>query len=208
MTMAEGAALPDEPLHLPTIAQGLPPVPAPALDPYLDAAAACFARHGISRTGVPDIARELDVSRTTVYRQIGTVEQAARLLLARELHRFLAHLPSALEGASGPETVTRLIGAVVRFAREHPVLHKVLADEPELLGPYLTRELPDLVGRVSTMAAPLLAQAMNQQFIRRCDPEVLAEFLVRTTISVILAPPPGDVVAFLDETIMPIVKPS
>lgn len=207
MTLAE-SALPHDPLHLPSITQGLPPAPPADLDPYLDAAAACFARHGISRTSVPDIARELGISRTTVYRQCGTVEQAARLLLARELHRLLAHLPGVLEGATGPETVTRLLAAVVLFAREHPVLAKVLADEPELIGPFLTGELPALVARVSTIATPLLERAMTAGLIHRRDPAVLAEFLVRTTISLVLAPPPGDLSEFLDQTVLALLAPA
>lgn len=205
MTIVE--ELPDEPLHLPSLAQGLPPVPPPELDPYLDAAATCFARHGISRTSVPDIARELGISRTTVYRQVGTVEQAARLLLARELHRFLAHLPAVLAGAVGPETVTRLLAAVVVFAREHPVLAKVLADEPELIGPFLTSDLHALVDRVSTIATPLLDRAMDAGLVHRRDPAVLAEFLVRTTISLALAPPSGDLAGFLDQTVLPVLAP-
>lgn len=207
MTLAE-AALPDEPLHLPSIAQGLPPAPPGDLDPYLDAAATCFARHGIGRTSVPDIARELGISRTTVYRQVGTVEQAARLLLARELHRFLDRLPAVLEGAVGPETVTRLVAAVVHFAREHPVLAKVLADEPELIGPFLTGELPELVARVSAIATPLLERAMDSGLIRHQDAVVLAEFLVRTTVSLVLAPPPGDLGAFLDQTVLALLAPA
>lgn len=204
---AEGA-LPEAPLHLPSIAQGLPPVPADALDLYLDAAATCFARHGIGRTGVPDIARELGVSRTTVYRQVGTVEQAARLLLARELHRFLARLPSVLDGAVGAETITRLIAEVVRFARRHPVLAKVLDHEPELIGPFLIEDLAALVARVSGIATPLLERAMTTGLIRRQDPEVLAEFLVRTAVSLVLAPPPGDLDAFLDQTVLALVAPA
>jgi AcrR family transcriptional regulator len=200
-------ALPDVPLHLPSLAAGLPPVPSHDLDPYLDAAAVCFARHGIGRTSVPDVARELGVSRTTVYRQVGTVEDAARSLLARELHRFLAWLPEVLDGATGPETVTRLIAAVTRFAREHPVLSKVLADEPELIGPFLTAELPDLVGRVSSIATPLLDRAMTTGLVHRRDPAVLAEFLVRVTISLVLAPPAGDLDAFLDQTVLPVLVP-
>lgn len=199
--------VPNDPLHLPSLAQGLPPVPPAELDPYLDAAAACFARHGVSRTSVPDIARALGVSRTTVYRQVGTIEQAARLLLARELHRLLAQLPRVLEGATGPETVTRLLEAVTLFARRHPVLAKVLADEPGLIGPFVTADLADLVSRVSAIATPLLERAMDAGLVHQRDPAVLAEFLVRTTISLVLAPPSIDLDAFLDQTILPILTP-
>jgi AcrR family transcriptional regulator len=194
---------------LPSASAALPAVPSPALDPYLDAAAVCFARHGLSRTGVPDIARELGVSRTTVYRQVGTVEQAARLLLARELHRLLARLPALVEGATGPETFVRLIAVIVNYAREHHVLAKVLADEAEVIGPLLAGdELPELVLRVSTIASPLLVQAMDAGLVRRRDPDLLADFLVRVVVSLVLAPPPGELEAYLRETILPLLVPA
>ena len=202
------AALPDEPFHLPSIAHGLPEVPPRELDPYLDAAAVCFARHGIGRTGVPDIARELGISRTTVYRRVGTIEQAARLLLARELHRLLAQLPDVLEAATGPRAVTRLIAAITSYARQHPVLHKVLADERELIGPFLAGDdFLELVARVSAIGTPLLERAMAAGLVRRRDPSILAEFLVRTTISLVLAPPTGDLDTFLEETVLAVVEP-
>ena len=72
-------------LPLPVLEAGLPPAPPAELDPYLDAAARCLARHGIGRTSVQDVARELGVNRATVYRQVGTVEDMVRLLVAREL---------------------------------------------------------------------------------------------------------------------------
>lgn len=205
--MTNREPLPEQPLHLPTIAEGLPPAPDTHLDPYLDAAAACFARHGVGRTSIPDIARELGISRTTVYRQVRTVEEAARLLLARELHRFLNILPAALEGAAGPEAVTRLLAAIVRFTREHPVMSKVLADEPELIGPFLTRDLTDLVARIAGITTPLVERAMAAGLIRRHDPPALAELLVRTTVSLVLAPPAGDLEAFLDKTVVPLLTP-
>src|SRR3546814_20607382 len=73
-------------------ALGLPTLPSPALDPYLDAAARCFVRHGLRRTRVTDIADDVGVSRVTVYRPVGTVEAAARLLLAPEPDRLVTSL--------------------------------------------------------------------------------------------------------------------
>ena len=107
----------------------VPPMPPAELDAYLDAAAACFLRHGVSRTRVPDVAAEVGVSRVTVYRQVGTVENMARLLLARYLHRLLVRLPAAMRGATGPETIVRLLETIIEHARSHPVLMKVLRDE-------------------------------------------------------------------------------
>lgn len=192
----------------PRPAIGLPDAPPGALDPYLDAAVRCFARHGIRRTSVQDVARELGVDRTTVYRQVGTVEQQVRLVIARDLHRLLAVLPADVSSITGVATVVELLDAAVTFARAHPVLAKVLAHEPELLGPFLVSDLPALVGRIADVLAPLLDAAMAQDRLARRDPVVIAEWLVRVAVSLVLAPPPGDTRTFLAEVLEPALAPA
>lgn len=194
--------------HLVIPAAALPPVPPAEMDPFLDAAARCFARHGIRRTSVPDIAREASTSRTTVYRQVGTVDTAAALLLARDLHRLLISLRGELDGADGPESLIRLIGAVVSFCAGHPVLRKVLTDEPEIATPFLTAEFRSIIDRVSDVVVPLLERAMDDGKIRPGNPRVLADFLVRITVSVLLSPPPGELSDFLEQVVLPTIRPA
>lgn len=186
---------------------GVPEPPPPALDPLLDAAERCFARHGIGRTSVQDVARELGVNRTTVYRQVGNVEEMSRLLLARELHGVLADLPSVVDAGAGPETIVDLMTAIVTFASEHPVLVKVREVEPELLGAMLVVDLPPLLSRVSAGVTPLLAAAMDAGVLARRDPEVVADWLVRIALSVVAVPPAGPLRAYLAELVVPALRP-
>lgn len=195
-------------LVLPGLASGIPASPPTSADPFLDAAARCFARHGIKRTSVQDVARELRVNRATVYRQIGNIDQQVRLLLARDLHRLLASLPATLSEATGPETIVELLDAIVTYAREHPVLAKVLADEADLIGPFLVSDMPELVGRVAAAITPLLDAAMASRVLARRDPVVVAEWVVRVGVSLILAPPPGDLSRFIAELLVPALSPS
>jgi AcrR family transcriptional regulator len=195
-------------LPLPVLSEGIPGPPPPELDVYLDAALACFTRHGIQRTSVQDVARELRVNRATVYRQVGNVEQMVRLLLARELHHLLQRLPTQLAESSGPDTVVQLLAAIVDYARSHPVLVKVLADEPELIGPFLVSDLPSLVARVANQLAPLLEWGMRTGQLAPRDPVVVAEWLVRTALTLVIAPPPGDVRRFLAELLVPALTPT
>ena len=44
--------------------------------------------------------------------------------------------------------------------------------------------------------------------LARRDPRVLAEWLVRQTVTLILAPPEGDLHAFLAELLVPALTPS
>ncbi|MDN5857862.1 MAG: TetR/AcrR family transcriptional regulator [Pseudonocardia sp.] len=190
----------------------LPPVlltpPSAALDHYLDATARCFLRYGVRRTSVQDVAQELGVNRTTVYRQVGTVDQQAMLLLVRDAHRLLAALPAKVRRPVGPGTVIELMAAVVRRAREHPVLAKVLADEPDLVGTYVTRDSAALIELVTGMLRPMLEGAMAGGAIARRDPVVLAEWLVRITVSLILTPPPVELEEFLAQILLPALTPT
>jgi AcrR family transcriptional regulator len=186
---------------------GIPPVPDAALDTYLDAAARCFSRFGITRTRVPDVAAEIGVSRVTVYRQVGTVEDMARLLLARDLNRLLETLPAAIDGAVGPETIVRMVETIIEHAHAHPVLTKVLRDEPQVLGPLLVSDLGTVAGRVADVVAPILDALMTSGQLARRDPRIVAEWLVRQTVTLILAPPAGGLRGYLSELIVPALTP-
>jgi AcrR family transcriptional regulator len=191
---------------LPGLAATVPAPPA-SVDPYLDAAVRCFTRHGIGRTSVQDVARELKVDRTTVYRQVGNIDSIVRLLAGRELHRFLGELPGRLTGLRGPEAIVDLLAAVVEHAQHHPVLRKVLADEPELIGPFIVAELPMMIDLMAAAATPLLHAGMDAGELAPRDPERLAQMLVRLCMPLVLAPPPGDVHTVLAELLLPVLTP-
>lgn len=192
---------------LPTLASALP-APPRSIDPFLDAAARCFARHGIGRTSVQDVARELKVDRTTVYRQVGNIPSIVRLLAGRELHRLLEDLPTRLTGLRGPEAVVDLLATLVEAGRGHPVLEKVLRDEPELIGPFIVAELPMMIDLVAAAAAPILQSAMDVGELAARDATHLAQMLVRLCLPLALAPPPGDVREPLAELLLPVLTPT
>jgi len=192
-------------LALPRIARGLPAPPPASLDVYLDAAARCFARYGVQRTSVQDVAQELRVNRTTVYRQVGNVESMVRLLSAREIHRLLAALAQHARQHLTPTDVVELIATAVDFARAHPVVIKIVNDEPELLGLSLP-DVPDVLGRVASVIAPLLGAAMVAGELARRDPIVVAEWLARVAVTAVIAPPPGDLRLFLSEILIPALE--
>ena len=190
---------------LPALARGLPPPPDAALDPYLDAAEGCFARHGISRTAVADIAKEMGVSRTTVYRQVGSVDNVVRLMAARELHRFQQTVPSAIGGAGGPEGFVRIVASMIRFVWKNPVLKKVLRDEPGILGQFFADDLLDLVGAVADIITPAIEVAMATGMIRKQDPVALGEWVTRLAGALVLAPPTTDLDELLAAMFLPIL---
>lgn len=213
--MSAGASVPAAPEARATIdamtdspalaALGLPPVPSPALDPYLDAAGRCFARHGLRRTRVTDIAEEVGVSRVTVYRQVGTVEDVARLLLARELDRLVTSLVPKLMTADDADGVVSVIASAVEFATSHPVLSKVVRDEPELVGAFVITELPTLIDRLLVLAEPVVRRLADLDRASRFDIPVLGEWVARVVITMVVAPPAEPPEEFLGKVMLPVL---
>jgi AcrR family transcriptional regulator len=177
------------------------------VDPYLDAFARLVQRNGLERTRVRDVADEVGVNRVTVYRQVGTVRDMTHLLFERELQRSL---PDVTGWASADDAVTALVSLlaeVVRVFRAHPVLTKVIEDEPHLLGPYLLRDLPEVLGRSAYVSEGLLTWAMEGGRLARRDPARVGEWIARVLVTAVLAPPEGSLEEFFDEGLRPLLQP-
>ncbi len=185
-----------------------PGPPTTDADPYLDAFARVVQRHGLSRTRVQDVAEEVGVNRVTVYRQVGTVKDMTQLLFERELQRAL---PDTTAWASADDAVTALVellAETVRVFRAHPVLTKVIEDEPHLLGPYLIRDLPEVLGRSAHVSTALFTLAMEGGRIAPRDPARLGDWVARVLVTAVLAPPPGSLHAFFDAGLRPLLEPT
>jgi AcrR family transcriptional regulator len=191
----------------PLLTDRLPLPPDPALDPVLDAATRSLASHGISKTTLSDIAREMGVAPSTVYRKVGSVDNVTMLIFAREAQRFLERIPATLTTATGPTAITRLMADAITTLADHPVAAKVLRDEGDYLGRMVTRQLDPLLAQGVEVAAPLLAAAMAAGLIRQQDPQLLAHWLLRIALAALVAPPPGDLQANLDDLLLPLLTP-
>ena len=196
-----------EVIDLATIITGLGEAPGADLDPFLDAAAKCFARHGLKRTSVQDVARELGVDRTTVYRQVGTIAQQAKLLAARELQRLVASIPGRAPQPVGPDGIIEIMASVIDDVRGHPVMAKLLADDTDTITLSTVVELPPLLGRVAGVLAPMLSVAMESGVVARRDPAILAEWLIRLVVTLVLVPPLTELRPFLSELLLPALRP-
>jgi AcrR family transcriptional regulator len=186
---------------------GLPDLPPPVLDPYLDAATRCFVRYGLERTTVQDVAAEMGVNRGTIYRQIGTIEQQLRLLAARDVRHFLFSVPARVRGLNGPELVVELAAIGVEDARRHPVLAKILSDEPQLVGNILERHIGKVRDRVVPVVAALCRADMEVGLLRAMDPVVLASWIVRIVVTLVVLEPEVELRSYLAEVLVPALTP-
>ncbi|MHB8438346.1 MAG: TetR/AcrR family transcriptional regulator [Acidimicrobiales bacterium] len=188
---------------------GLPPRPPRTLDPTLDAVERCLARYGLHRTSMTDIARELNIARTTLYRQLSSVEEAVALVASRQLHRFLDDLAARLlrPGAVVADAFIGAVASAVREARSHPVTLRVLEDEPEIVGTLVTRDLQSWASQIADVLTPMLDTAMKAGTIRRADPAIAAQWLVRVVAALVVLPPAGDLDAALLYGLRPLLAP-
>ncbi|HMK63562.1 MAG TPA: TetR/AcrR family transcriptional regulator [Acidimicrobiales bacterium] len=186
----------------------LPPRPGPSMARLLDATERCLARYGIRRTSMSDIAREMHVARTTLYRQVSSVEEAVALVASRQLHRFLDDLLSLLSspGGVGPAAFIEAIAGAVRFARSDPVCRRVLEDEPDLLGSLVAHDLRPHATQVANALTPIVAAAMEAGAIRSGDPRLSAQWMVRVVAALVALPPEGDLEDMLHYALEPVLS--
>ncbi|MEV5975290.1 TetR/AcrR family transcriptional regulator [Streptomyces sp. NPDC051921] len=107
-------------------------------DPVLDAARDCVLAVGVRRTTLTDVARRAGVSRMTLYRRWPDVRSLVGDLMTREWIAVAADaMPTA--GDDGPVRARIVEGLVAGAAafRAHPLFHKILDVDPELLLPYV-----------------------------------------------------------------------
>jgi AcrR family transcriptional regulator len=207
---AENAAADPLAAMLTAVLARLPERPASGLDRALDATSACLARHGLARTSMTDVAREMGVARSTLYRHFGSVEDAAWALLAREAWRFFDAFGEVAASGAGPRSVIELAVRFVRFTATHPVVARLLHEEPDFVGKVVTRHMAALVDHAAAVVTPLMATAMDNEVIGRHDPVRLAKWMGRVVAICILAPPGGDVESgeleqTLEEMLLPVL---
>lgn len=204
----QDAAAEAEVVTFPLLTEQLPDVPPAALDPVLDATVECIARHGLAKTSLSDIARELGVAPSTVYRKVGSVENAVQLVMARERHRMLVRLPELIEGVTGPRVITVFLAECIESTRANPMVDKIMRDEIDWVGRLATRRLEESLTRTAELSVPRLVAAMKAGYVREQDPLALAHWIARITFACLLAPPPGDLRVALDVLLLPVLDPA
>lgn len=154
----------------------------------LDATLATVSAHGLARLSLEDVAREAAVSRQTVYRYFGSKEALVTEMILREEETFIA---SVLEAAAAHTDVRAAIEAAIArallAAREHPLLDRLLATEPEALLPFLTTG----GGPVLSAARPILEGLLGSRLPTAEAAQVrrVADLATRLFISYAINPP-------------------
>jgi AcrR family transcriptional regulator len=161
----------------------------------LDAAFERVNAVGLSRTTVEDVARTAGVTRQTVYRYFSSKDHLITMLLIREEERLLAGVRLRFDGRKDFEDgLADALLFCLRFARGHPLLHRLLATDAETLLPYLTTRAGPLIVRARSTVIDLLKArgGLSADLLDSC-----ADALVRIVLSYAVTPPedPPELVA-------------
>lgn len=156
----------------------------------LEAAFEAATTFGLSRLTVDDVARQAGVSRQTVYRYFDSKDDLVTALVAREEEAFLEGVRRAharhdrLEDAMAEAVLFCLTAA-----REHPLLGRLLASEPEVLLPYLTTRAGTVVARARQVLEELAGgrSGVRSELVHRT-----ADVAVRAMISYAITPSEDD----------------
>ncbi len=153
----------------------------------VEAAYACVARWGMSKTTVEDVAREAGISRATVYRTFpGGRDELMDAVVAWATLEFFVRLYEQVRDAQTLEEVMeRGIVFAHRAILEHDVLQRVLQTEPEKLLPALTVESNRIRAGVADFLEPYLVERGLADGV---DLAEAADFLARMLLSYMGSP--------------------
>jgi len=149
-------------------------------DRVIDAALACWARVGLAKTTLDDVAREAGCSRATVYRHFPGKQPLVAAAIGREADRLSAEVVDA--AAPSPTLADAAVAVVTTGARllmSHGALAFVVTVEPESILPHISFAggdalLAEVARRIAPAFTPYLAPEHTHRF---------AEWLARMSLS-------------------------
>ncbi|MEV1051956.1 TetR/AcrR family transcriptional regulator [Streptomyces sp. NPDC049887] len=148
-------------------------------DAVLDAARDCVLAVGVRRTTLTDVARRAGVSRMTLYRRWPDVRTLVGDLMTREWIALAvgAMPPADPGGPTRTRLVDGLVGGVSAF-RAHPLFHKIVDVDPELLLPYVLDRRGASQDALLGLITGALAEGHADGSVRRLHPDRQARSLL------------------------------
>lgn len=136
----------------------------------LDATLDVMGRVGITGLALEDVAVEAGLSRQTLYRHFGSRDALITATILREEAELLDLMRTASDRHDDIQgALTAAFETCISWARSHPLLDQLLADDPEALLPFLI----DNEGPVLLAARPLVEEVLLER-LPEVDPDRVA----------------------------------
>jgi AcrR family transcriptional regulator len=139
----------------------------------LDAAARRVEAVGLTRTTLTDVAKAAGLSRMTIYRRYGSVEEIMQDLMTREFNALVLTLPHELAAVTRGQIVEQIVTTADALS-SHPLFLRILAADPQLLLPYVTVRDGQFQRHAAEVLTSVLKAAIAAGEVRNDDPERLA----------------------------------
>ncbi|MFF7178081.1 TetR family transcriptional regulator [Streptomyces sp. NPDC008121] len=148
-------------------------------DSVLDAARDCVLAVGVRRTTLTDVARRAGVSRMTLYRRWPDVRTLVGDLMTREWIGVAAGaMPPPDDGRPARTRIVEGLTAGAAAFRAHPLFHKILDVDPELLLPYILDRRGATQNALLDLLRTALAQGHEDGSVRPVGPDLQARSLL------------------------------
>jgi len=153
----------------------------------LDAAEACFARFGVGKTTVEDVANEARVSRATVYRYFDGRDALMLGVLLRDAERFLERLQSTVaSGTSFADSIVDGIMFTVEVVQADTNLSLLFSPEAVGYTESVAGASAALFGLTGEFLRPYFEAARASGQLRpRLDLDEAAEWILRAVMSLL-----------------------
>jgi AcrR family transcriptional regulator len=183
-------------------------------EPLLDAALDSFIDFGIRRSSMSEIAKRARLSPATLYRRFAQKNDVVLAVGLREVRRFIAAVEAKIDHtAPAEEQIVELFIGFSNGLREHKLLRRLLATEPEIVLPYLTVNGGPVLDLGRDYLVEFISRLQDEGKLPGYDPTPVAEMLARVALSMALLPataiPLGDSAAgreFVRAHITPIYR--
>ncbi|MCW2944375.1 MAG: transcriptional regulator, TetR family [Actinoallomurus sp.] len=178
----------------------------------VNAAEGCFARYGVGKTTVEDIAAAAGLSRATVYRSFaGGRDEVILTVILRDLRRFLDHLAGRLSREpSVPDAIVEGVIDAVAFVRGEPRVAALLT--PEAAGhtqAAVVGAAENVLDLCADYVRPHFEIAQREGLLRAdITVEGAVEFLFRIISSMIVMPREDEPREFLRTYVVPALAES
>jgi AcrR family transcriptional regulator len=163
--------------------------PAATRQRILAAAEELYLERGVAATTLSAVASRAEVSRPTVYKHFGDGDRLAATVIDGELDTYFERVADVLARHTRVrEQLVEVLAFTVEYAAGHQLLQRQLElDAAAVLTTFTTAAGP-VLERAIALLQPPLAAAIERGEIRPTASDVVAEWVARMALSLVLTP--------------------